>query len=127
MPKQETIFEATDKVLNVLRDIEDAFPDYSEERKTVFLARRALQKAQNDYLKQGDRVEVTKEFELCCKECNAVQLREEDYYLHLRQKHDYTDEEAAEESNNPRANYEQGLQQLKELLATYTETLLEDA
>ena len=126
MPKQESIFEATDKVLDVLRDIEDEMHEVAAKR-IVFTARRRLEAAQNDYLKQGDRVEVTKKFKLCCTECNAEQMREEDYYLHLRQKHDYSDEDAATESNNPRANYEQGLQQLRELLAEYTETYLEDA
>lgn len=126
MPKQQTIFEATDLVLDTLRDIEEAFPMESSPRKSIFEARRKLQAAQDDYLKQGDRIEITKKFEIRCTECNELQMREEDYYLHLRQKHQYPDEDAATESNNPRTNYEQGIQQLRELTAEYTEALLEE-
>lgn len=124
MSRTRTIFEATDRVLDTLRNIEEE--SSLETRKRIFAARRALQEAQNDYIKQGDRIKVTRKFVIHCTECGDMQMREEDYYLHLRQKHKYPDEDAASESNNPRIGYEQGLQQLKELLAQYTETLLEE-
>jgi hypothetical protein len=54
-------------------------------------------------------------------------MRDEDYYLHLRKTHNYSDDDASVEANNPRRDYDAGLVELKRLMAVYTETLIEDA
>lgn len=122
MNKNQTMFDIVEDVVNELRELE---PD-DERPGRLFTIRRRLQEAQNDYLKQGDRVLITKEFKIECTECNQPQMREEDYYLHLRQKHKYSDEEAASESNEPLRNYEEGIQSLKKGLREFTQVMLEE-
>lgn len=125
MNKHETMFEALEKAVGKLRDIE--FEQNDEDRRMrIFKVRRSLQIAQNEYLKQGDRVLITKKFELRCCECNEKQSTEDEYYLHLRQKHNYPDEDASVQTTNPRHGYDTGLQELRNLLSEYTDTLLEE-
>jgi len=111
------MFEAIDAVVDEMRELEG---------EQIFTLRRRLQEAQNDFLKQGERIPITNKFKINCKECGSEQLAEEHYYLHLRQKHQYADEDAVEESNRPRIEYESGLQDLNNLLREYTEVQLED-
>lgn len=119
MNKTETLFEVVEGVVEQLRKLEGS-------NRKLYPLRRKLQEAQNDFIKQGERVKITKEFELHCIECGEKQLREEDYYLHLRQQHQYSDEDAASEANEPLRNYELGIQDLKKGLREFTDTLLED-
>ena len=124
--KHESLFQATERIVERLRELQECFPDYSESAKGVYKLRRELQEAQNEYLKQGERIPISTKFEIRCCECDQVQLREEDYYLHLRHDHQYPDEDAATESNNPRSNYDSDLAQLRRLIAQYTGALLQD-
>ena len=92
----------------------------------VFKIRRQIEKCREHYLKQGNAIPVTKKFELQCKDCGSTMLQEDDYYLHLRKSHTYSDEEAAKEATNPRHGHEQSLQQLEALLTEFTDYYLEE-
>ena len=122
MTKHEDMFQAIEGVVEELRELEtdDARPG------RLFTIRRRLQAAQNEFIKQGDRVLISKQFEIQCIECKQIQINEDNYYLHLRQQHKYTDEDAASETSNPRHNYDLGIFELRKLLTEYTDTLLEE-
>jgi hypothetical protein len=126
MNKHETMFEALESVVEELREIESTERDEEGRPDRIFTIRRRLQKAQDDYIKQGDRVLITKEFGIKCVECNQPELTEDAYYLHLRQQHQYEDEDAASEANNPRHDYDLGISELRKYLAEFTDALLEE-
>ncbi len=92
----------------------------------IYAIRRQLEEARNDYIKQGDRIKISKPFEIICKECQAKQLRTEDYYVHLRKQHNYQDQDASTEATDPLRNYEAGITQLNNLLTEFTEARLEE-
>jgi hypothetical protein len=94
--------------------------------KEIYAIRRQLEEARNDYIKQGDRIKISKPFEIICKECQAKQLRTEDYYVHLRKQHNYQDQDASTEATDPLRNYEAGITQLNNLLTEFTEARLEE-
>ena len=92
----------------------------------VFTIRRKLEKIREIELKRGNAIKVTKEFVLSCTECNSTMLREDDYYLHLRKSHDYSDESASAETVKPRQKFQMHMQTLENLLTNYTEHYLDD-
>jgi hypothetical protein len=92
----------------------------------LYVIRRLLEAARNDYIKQGDRIKISKPFEIICKECQAKQLRTEDYYVHLRKQHQYSDEEASTTATEPVRDYETGITHLNDLLTEFTEARLEE-
>ena len=117
------VIDDIEKVVDELRDFES-----NEENRPdrIFTIRRQLQEVQVDYLKQGERIPVTKVLEIICKICGEKFLREDDLYLHLRIDHEVPDIEAAETTKEDRTNYERGLHHLQTLLTEFTEALLEE-
>lgn len=113
------MFKAIDEVADELRRLEAYEPN-------LFPLRRKLQSSQNEYLKQGDRIPITKVFVLSCTECDETQVNEEGYYLHLRKQHLMEDQEASMRAHEPRMEFESGLNDLSRLLTEYTETMLEE-
>lgn len=92
----------------------------------IFKIRRKLEGIRALYLKRGNAIPVTKKFELHCKDCGSSMLREDDYYLHLRKSHNYSDQDAAIETVNPKREFEINLHTLDSLLTDYTEHYLDD-
>ena len=91
----------------------------------LYTVRRELEEVKGMHLKQGDRI-TPKPLIIRCKECQTTQPREEEYYLHLRKKHAYAEEEASTESNKARAHYNISLDQLTTLLEEFTEVTLDE-
>ena len=58
MPKNQTLFEATEGIVEELRELEAD----DERPGRIFTVRRRLEQAQNEFLKQGIRIPVTKKF-----------------------------------------------------------------
>lgn len=108
-----------------LKRVQENLSDGAEKIE-LFRVRRNLEKALHEHYKQGDRIELRDEFELRCEKCNAIQAREEDYYIHLRKDHRVKETDAIELTNKPREAYEKEIQELRRLLAKYTEADLED-
>lgn len=116
--------EHVEKTIDKLRAVENELRD--DARMSVFTARRYLQAGLFEAEKQGSRIAVRKEFEMICEVCKKVMTGEEEYYLHLRKAHKISEQEAAEHSNKPRGEYETDIQELRRLLAEYTDSDLED-
>ena len=92
----------------------------------IFRVRRQIEKCRANYLKQGNAVPIVKKFEITCSDCEATMSRADDYYLHLRKSHNYSDEDASKMTVIPQQNYEQSLQQLEALLTEFTDHYLEE-
>ena len=116
------IVEGIEDIVDELRELEAD----DERPLRLFTIRRRLKAVQHEYNKQGDRIPVTKKFVIRCCECSEEMLRQDDYYLHLRKEHNCSDEEASKKTIQPLTDYEQGIAKLKELLAEFTQTPLND-
>lgn len=117
------IFQQIDLAIKRLLDLETSDLDRSDPARVI---RRDLELIYADYLKQGLRIPVVKPFELFCPKCNFVPLNEEVLYVHLRKKHKMDDSDATKNSTTQRQDYDQDIENLKDLLRKYTEYLLEE-
>lgn len=96
------------------------------ERVALFQERRKLEKALFEQAKQGERIPLRVEFELCCEVCGSVQDNEDQYYLHLRKAHKVKDLDAVDAANRQGETWNDETQELRRLLAKYTDFDLED-
>ena len=113
--------KAIEATIAELKELED-----DDRPGRLYTLRRKLEYGLFDYIKQGNRIPVVNKFKILCRDCGNTQLREEDYYLHLRKDHNVTDQEAAIEANRPRTEHDEQIQQLSDLLEQFTDFQLEE-
>lgn len=120
----QTFPEAVATHIEKLRELEDKLP--GEHRQQLHSLRRLVELGYHDYLKQGTRIALTKELSIECQACGAAMQDSDHLYLHLRQEHDVSEEDAAEKSTEATRKHTDEVLQLGTLLAEYTEVQLED-
>ena len=118
--------DAVKEHIDKIKDLEFTLQAEPEQLQKLHMLRRKLELGYHDHLKQGTRVAVQKGLTIECQKCGALMMDSDHLYLHLRQKHDVTEEEAGELSTEATRKHTDDLLKLGSLLGEYTEVLLED-
>ena len=114
-----SLFNAIDAVIPDLQDLEN--------RDTrILYIRRQLERAQEEFIKQGSRIQITKKLQYECPQCHAIQPDSEVLYLHLRKKHQASDDEANTYVAGLEHEFHKEVNMLKQLLRKYTGSLLSE-
>lgn len=119
--------ENAEEIVNELRAAEAGLSDELRLSTGIFGIRRKLQAHIGTHQRAGSRIPVRKKFSIDCEKCGKRQQDEEEYYLHLRKVHGVDEAETTKMSNEPRTKYEGDLQELRRLLAEFTDADTEDA
>ena len=113
-------------IVDALRKAESGLTDELRLSTGIFGIRRKLQEHIGEHQRAGNRIPIRKKFRIDCVKCGQQQSNEEEYYLHLRKVHAVDEGETVELSNEPRTKYDGDIQELRRLMAEYTDSDTED-
>lgn len=113
------LFNTIDKVIPDLRELEN------QDARILFI-RRQLETAQEDFIKRGNRLQISRPLQYECPTCHKIQPDSEVLYLHMRKNHNHSDDEANTYVAELEGNYHKEVNLLKQLLRKYTGSLLNE-
>jgi hypothetical protein len=122
----KSLEENAEAIVEALRRAEAGLTDELRLSTGLFGIRRQLQAHIGQHQRAGARIPIRKKFRIDCEKCGIEQSGEEEYYLHLRKVHGVEEDETVDLSNAPRTKYDGDIQELRRLLAEYTDSDTED-